>query len=200
MDLVQSTHIYHCNYFVFGGNIRTGRHTWNCHCMYAKFPVVGKLPKSLLKSHSIRHIGLAPVPQWLVANESEKTSTLFQMCLDAGPMANRLGEHWAIAVWTIWLWLIISIDRENTNISHFSRNMGKYYTREGTINPFTAKLFNRNFHSLEVVSRWRDPQLQVSENYSELTKWRSIISCCLMSRFISNMFKNWYLMCWFKWK
>ena len=33
------------------------------------------------------------------------------------------------------------------------------------VNPLTAKLFNLNFHPLEVVSRWRDPQLQVSENY-----------------------------------
>ena len=32
-----------------------------------------------------------------------------------------------------------------------------------------------NFHPLEVVSRWRDPQLQVSENYSDLTKWRSTL-------------------------
>ena len=40
------------------------------------------------------------------------------------------------------------------------------------VNPLTAKLFNWNFHSHEVVSRWRDPQLQVSENYSDLTKWR----------------------------
>ena len=31
-------------------------------------------------------------------------------------------------------------------------------------NPLTAKLFNWNFHPLEVVSRWRDPQRQVSEN------------------------------------
>ena len=30
------------------------------------------------------------------------------------------------------------------------------------VNPLTAKLFNCNFHPLEVVSRWRDPQLQVS--------------------------------------
>ena len=38
-------------------------------------------------------------------------------------------------------------------------------------NPFkTTKLFNLNFHPLEVLSRWRDPQLQVSENYSDLTK------------------------------
>ena len=42
-------------------------------------------------------------------------------------------------------------------------------------NPSTAKLFNLNFHPLEVVSRWRDPQLQVSENYSDWTKWRSTV-------------------------
>ena len=44
-----------------------------------------------------------------------------------------------------------------------------------TLNPLTAKLFNLNFHPLEVVSRRRDPQLQVSENYSDLTKWRSTV-------------------------
>ena len=37
-----------------------------------------------------------------------------------------------------------------------------------SFNPSTAKLFNWNFHSLEVVSSWRDSQL--TENYSELTK------------------------------
>ena len=44
-----------------------------------------------------------------------------------------------------------------------------------TFNPLTANLFYMNFHPLEVVSRRRDPQLQVSENYSDLTKWRSTI-------------------------
>ena len=39
-------------------------------------------------------------------------------------------------------------------------------------NPLVAKWINLNFHPLEIVSRWRDPQLQVSENYSDLTKWR----------------------------
>ena len=37
-------------------------------------------------------------------------------------------------------------------------------------NPLAAKVFNLNFYPLEVVFRWRDPQLQVSENYSNLTK------------------------------
>ena len=38
------------------------------------------------------------------------------------------------------------------------------------VNPLTVKLFNLNFHPLEFVSRSRDPQLQVSENYPDLTK------------------------------
>ena len=63
------------------------------------------------------------------------------------------------------------------------------------VNPLTAKLFNLNFHPLEIVSRWRDPQLQVSENYSDLTKWRSSVFkyCWFMSHFIFNMLKRWYL-------
>ena len=32
-------------------------------------------------------------------------------------------------------------------------------------NPLNAKIHNLNFHPLEVVSRYRDPQLQVGENY-----------------------------------
>ena len=65
------------------------------------------------------------------------------------------------------------------------------------VNPLTAKLCNLNFHPLEVASRWRDPQLQMSEKYSDLTKWRSTVLkyCWLMSHFIFNMFEKWYLMC-----
>ena len=37
----------------------------------------------------------------------------------------------------------------------------------------STELCNWKFHPLEVVPRSRDPQLQVSENYSDLTKWRS---------------------------
>ena len=36
------------------------------------------------------------------------------------------------------------------------------------INPYPAQLIYLNFHLLEVVSRYRDPQLQVGENYSYL--------------------------------
>ena len=65
------------------------------------------------------------------------------------------------------------------------------------LDPSTAKLFNLNFHPLKVVSRWRDPQVQVSENYSDLTKWRWTVFkyFWLMSHFIFNMFKRWYSMC-----
>ena len=37
-------------------------------------------------------------------------------------------------------------------------------------NPLTAKFNNEDVLPLEVVSRWRDSQLQVGENYSNLTK------------------------------
>ena len=41
----------------------------------------------------------------------------------------------------------------------------RLYTASGVwAVPLAAKLFNLNFHPLEVVSRWRDPQLQVSKN------------------------------------
>ena len=36
------------------------------------------------------------------------------------------------------------------------------------INPHSAKVIYLNFHPLEVVSRYRDPQLEVVENYSYL--------------------------------
>ena len=45
-----------------------------------------------------------------------------------------------------------------------------YGTLTKLFNPLTAKLFNLNFHPLEVVSRWRDLQFQMSENYSDLTR------------------------------
>ena len=36
------------------------------------------------------------------------------------------------------------------------------------INPYSHELFNLNFYPLEAVDRYRDPQLQVEENYSDL--------------------------------
>ena len=33
------------------------------------------------------------------------------------------------------------------------------------VNPYPANLIHLNFHPLEVVSRYRDTQLQVAENY-----------------------------------
>ena len=58
-------------------------------------------------------------------------------------------------------------------LKYFRRNHGDQIWSH--LNPLTAKLFNLNFHPLEAVSRWRDPQLQVSEKYSDLTKWRSTL-------------------------
>ena len=59
--------------------------------------------------------------------------------------------------------------------------------------PLTPTLLNLIVQPLKVVYRWRHPQLKVSENDWDLTKWRWTIlkSCWFMSRF--STFKNWYL-------
>ena len=66
-------------------------------------------------------------------------------------------------------------------------------------NPLAATLFNWNFHPLEFVSRWRDPQLQVSENYSDFTKkevtyFQILLIDLIFIDLIFNMFKRWYVM------
>ena len=58
------------------------------------------------------------------------------------------------------------------------------------INLYPAKLNNLNFHPLEVVSRYRDPQLQVAENYCYLFNltpkiWKSLNTDIIL--------KNWDL-------
>ena len=65
-------------------------------------------------------------------------------------------------------------------------NTSEVSLRNNAFNPLTAKLFNQNFYPSEIVSRWRDPQLQVSENYLDLTKWRSTLFkyCWLVAHFI----------------
>ena len=71
------------------------------------------------------------------------------------------------------------------------------YTNISTFQPFNRQIIQFEFYPLEVVSRRRDPQLQVSEKNSDLTKWWSSLfkSCWLMSHFMFNIFKLWYLMC-----
>ena len=43
------------------------------------------------------------------------------------------------------------------------------------LNSYPAKLIYLNFHPLEVVSRYRDPQPQVVENYSYLLNLQILI-------------------------
>ena len=49
----------------------------------------------------------------------------------------------------------------NMNSVLYTPMVGKH-----VVNPYPAKLIYLNFQPLEVVSRYRDPHLQVSENYS----------------------------------
>ena len=114
------------------------------------------------------------------------------------PITQHLDHRGSPQFWMYILW----VGGEETFGCHArSRDVSKKCTNPPSFvhfNPLTARLFNLNFHPLEVVSRWRDPQLQASENYSDLTKWSLSIFikiCWLMSRYIFNMFKMLYLMC-----
>ena len=40
------------------------------------------------------------------------------------------------------------------------------------LSPYPAKLIYLNFHPLEVVARYRDPQILVGENYAYLFNFR----------------------------
>ena len=57
------------------------------------------------------------------------------------------------------------------------------------LNPHPVKLIYLNFQPLEVVSRYRDPQLKMGENYAYLFNLRSniCISRCLNTHFVPNI-------------
>ena len=50
--------------------------------------------------------------------------------------------------------------------------VGQFLGRHLAFNPFPAELSYLNFHPLQVVSRYRDPQLQAGENYVYLLNFR----------------------------
>ena len=65
-----------------------------------------------------------------------------------------------------WMQTVIEITSNNGSLRFF--------------HPLSAELKNLIFHQIEVVSRYRDPQLQVGENYSYLFNLRQKTSKKLM--------------------
>ena len=65
----------------------------------------------------------------------------------------------------------------------------------GSVNPLTAKFNNLNCHPLEAISRYRDPQLLVGDNFSYLINLGPNIcnSRCLSTHFVPSRPQ-----CWFK--
>ena len=115
-------------------------------------------------------------------NIKQCSQTRWSSIYDAGPTLH-LQQHFVNVSCLLWFWS----DYSKTPFIYFHFMLysvtfipSKRIVLDKTfnfhyINPLTAKLFNLNFHPLEVVSRWRDTQLQVSENYSDLTKLRSTV-------------------------
>ena len=156
------------------------------------------------------HVSLTKKNRSILALTKALTITLANKSSSAGPMKTfhitsrsrscsheKWGGH---PEYQMQIWCLFSIEIAcPVPMMYLNATLPNSHATKSTLlcfNPLTANLFNPNFHPLEVVSRWRDPQLQVSKNYSDLTKWRSTVfkSCWLMSHFIFSMFKRWYLM------
>ena len=80
--------------------------------------------------------------------------------------------------------IIVYLDRNNLNMLHNVTKIALFTN----LNPYPAKINNLYFHPLLVVSRYSDPQLQVTENYSYFFNFSTNISksCCLDTHFIHN--------------
>ena len=87
-------------------------------------------------------------------------------------------------------WSCVSLPRStDSKITVISKNKIILYNNQfHRFNPYPAKLNYLNFQPLEVVPRYRDAQLQVSENYSYLFNLTPNIfkSWCLNTYFIPN--------------
>ena len=132
-----------------------------------KPPRPGTEPRTLAWKAAVLTTALGP-PPWLASSKGkqssfpENTQTLVYCratVADDGPTSN---QHWCNA-------LCFRDQALNRNLVRI------WYAQMEIINPSTAKLHNLFFHPLEVVSRCRDPQLQVGENCSYLLNfWPSI--------------------------
>ena len=97
--------------------------------------------------------------------------------------ASAAGPHMAWAGWKCW-----PVDQrfrpaQTRGYDLLVRSPQAYW--RWPLNPLTANLINWNFDAIHN---------KVSENYSNLAKWRSTIlnACWFMSRFIFNMFESLY--------
>ena len=55
-----------------------------------------------------------------------------------------------------------------------------------TVNPWSTEIFNSNFHSLEVVDRGSETQLQVNEFFCFFAKFMSQHTCIWKAYFTFN--------------
>ena len=62
-----------------------------------------------------------------------------------------------------------------------------------SVNPWRSELYNSNFHPLEVVSRYRDPKLQVSENFWDCKIWVTSYNNSVSNVRYSSLLKTRYM-------
>ena len=131
---------------------------------------------------------------WPMYREIRGESEHVRRSLDRVPSqvkANKLTVH-VSSMLTVWVchnclmimdmhyccsWVNLSLQDKRTFVFSFDDH-----------EPKVIRLSYLNFHPLEAVARYRDPQLQVGENYSYLFNFSSNIyrSWCLSTHFIPD--------------
>ena len=152
--------------------------------------IVFALTERLLTSGNVGPMLVQPLPS------KHKTPT--QRRFNVGPPSATLAQHWTIP----GVFFVVSVPgiSQQTLRGEFlyvfmvNINMWRIQLpcplRDvlSLFNPLNAEIKNLNFHPLEAVSRYRDPQLQVAENYLYLFNLRPNIckAWCLNTHFIPN--------------
>ena len=119
-------------------------------------------------------------------NWNEKNDFIAKTQACPFPCHNSTRPH--LCILNCWKCLVAAINLVNKfcfwrerDVAHWQRVVCHRYL----FNPLTVKFFNLNFHSLEVASRWRDPQkwvkiIQIWQNggelFSNLAGWCHILS------------------------
>ena len=127
-----------------------------------------------------QHIGIDQVEKNLDIIQVDESAQLWnQLKILCGSWMRAQAIHTAAAIYWTWYTIILI----SSNRKGYCEFFAVWYN-----NPSPAKLIYSNFHPLEIVSRYRDPQLQVAENSSHFFNFCTNIckSWCLDTHFIPN--------------
>ena len=133
-------------------------------CFFQTAETGNRTPDSGVKGSGANHYPRAPALQ-LCEEKMTHTFSLILHCLTCSCISFIYGN---VVRKTRRLQVVMETEKHHGNKIWTKSNWRKLDDNDRLrSSPVTTfPIMTLNFHPLEVVSRWRDPQLQVSENYT----------------------------------